>query len=147
VTTSRPSCPNSCANRCSSERLLALRVVAFAAVVPILMRFRLDRVARWTAPSGNAALEPTPQEVSTLTAAIDHLLVRWRPLVRTGCVTRGVTLYTFLRRAGADVSLRFGIGLVNGAIAGHCWIVYQGEPLAERRDPRGLFTETWAFTS
>jgi len=55
-----------------------------------------------------------------------------------------VTLYRFLRRAGADVSLRFGVGMMDGAIAGHCWIVYRGEPLAERRDPRGLFVETWA---
>lgn len=56
---------------------------------------------------------------------------------------RGVTLYRFLRRAGAEVSLRFGVGLIDGAIAGHCWIVYRDAPLAERRDPRVTFTETW----
>jgi hypothetical protein len=32
---------------------------------------------------------------------------------------------------------------MSGEMAGHCWIVYQGEPLAERQDPRPLFTETW----
>jgi hypothetical protein len=122
-------------------------VVLFAAAVPFLMRFSLDRVARWIRPSGGATADPSPEEVSALTRAIDGWLVRWRPLVRSGCVTRGVTLYRFLRRAGADVSLRFGIGVVNGATAGHCWIVYRGEPLAERRDPRALFAETWAITS
>jgi len=111
------------------------------------MRCPLDRVARWITPSGGVVLEPSPQDVSALVGAIDEWLVRSRPLVRSGCVTRGVTLYRFLRRAGANVSLRFGVGVVDGAVAGHCWIVYRGEPLAESRDPRALFTETWAITS
>ncbi len=143
--TSRRSCPSSSANRCWSERLLALRVIAFATAVPLLMRFPLDRVARWVAPSGGAVPPPTVDEVSRLAAAIDAGLARARPLVRSGCLTRGATLCRFLRRAGADVSLRFGIGLVDGAVAAHCWIVYGGEPLAERRDPRPLFTEMWAI--
>ena len=58
-------------------------------------------------------------------------------------LVRGLTLYRFLRRAGAEVSLRFGAGEMNGRFAAHCWIVYRGEPLAEPRDPRPLFTETW----
>jgi hypothetical protein len=118
-------------------------VVAFAALVPYLMRFPLDRVARWIAPSGGAP-PPSPDDVGELVAAIDGWLARARPLVRSGCVVRGLTLYRFLRRAGADVSLRFGVGVMDGQIAGHCWIMYRGEPLAERRDPRGLFVETWA---
>jgi hypothetical protein len=52
-----------------------------------------------------------------------------------------------LRRAGAQVSLRFGVGTVNGTIDGHCWIVYRDEPLRERRDPRAVFSETWAIPS
>ncbi len=133
-------------NRCWSEPLLALRVIAFATAVPLLMRLPLDRVARWIAPSGGAVSPPTTEEISTLVAAIDAWLARARPLVRSGCLTRGATLYRFLRRAGADVSLRFGVGVVDGAVAAHCWIVYRGEPLAERRDPRPLFTEMWAIT-
>jgi len=85
--------------------------------------------------------------VFALVTTIDRLLVRARPYVRSGCVTRGVTLYRFLRHAGADVSLRFGVGRMNGKIAAHCWVVYQGEPLAERRDPRGVFTEMWKMAS
>jgi len=110
------------------------------------MRLPIERVARWIEPSGRPAPEPSPQDVFALVASIDRWLARSRPLVRSGCVTRGVTLYRFLRRAGADVSLRFGIGLMDGAMAAHCWIVYRGEPLAERRDPRNLFTEMWAIT-
>jgi len=129
------------------DRIFALRVVTFAAAVPVLMRLPVDRLARWIEPSGRRALAPSPVDVFALVTAIDDLLVRARPFVRSGCLTRGVTLYRFLRQAGADVSLRFGIGRMNGAIAAHCWIVYQGEPLAERRDPRGVFTEMWTIAS
>ena len=126
---------------------MALRVVAFAAAVPLIMMLPIDRVARWIEPSGGPALQPSQEDVFALVASVDRWLARSRPLVRSGCVTRGVTLYRFLRRAGAHVSLRFGIGLADGAIAAHCWIVYRGEPLAERRDPRVVFTEMWAITS
>jgi hypothetical protein len=78
-----------------------------------------------------------------LTERIAELLIAGRPAVRTGCMVRGLTLYRFLRRAGADVSLRFGVGTIRGDFAAHCWIVYGGEPLAETHDPRSLFTETW----
>ena len=130
-----------------SDRLFALRVVAFAATVPLLMRLPVDRLARWIAPSGSPVSEPSLPDVLALVASIDHWLARARPIVKSGCLTRGVTLYRFLRRAGADVSLRFGIGRIDGAIAAHCWIVYRDEPLAERQDPRGVFTEMWTIAS
>jgi hypothetical protein len=109
------------------------------------MRLPIDRLARWIEPWRRRPAEPAPHEVHALVASIDHLLQRGRPLLKQGCLTRGVTLYRFLRRAGADVSLRFGIGQIDGAVAAHCWIVYRGEPLAERRDPRGVFTEMWTI--
>jgi hypothetical protein len=104
------------------------------------------RVAWWITPSHSAGLAPSRAEVVALVRTIDACLAKSRPFVRHGCITRGVTCYRFLRRAGAPVSLRFGIGRVNGAIEGHCWIVYAGEPLAERRDPRDVFTEMWAIS-
>jgi hypothetical protein len=81
-------------------------------------------------------------------ARVDSLLAAARPLVRSGCLVRGLTLYRVLRCAGAEVSLRFGVGPMDGqenGMAAHCWIVYQGQPLAEPRDPRPLFAETWSI--
>ena len=130
-----------------SDRLFALRVVTFAAAVPLLMRLPIDRLARWIDPSGHRKPAPPPCDVFALVARIDQLLLRGRPYVKSGCVTRGVTLYRFLRHAGADVSLRFGIGKMNDKIAAHCWIVHEGEPLAEREDPRAVFTEMWTLAS
>jgi hypothetical protein len=131
---------------CSSDGLLRLRVITFAAVVPVIMRLPIDRVARWITPSGGAAFEPSSEDVSRLVAKIDGWLLRSRPLVRSGCIVRGVTLFRFLRGAGADVRLRFGIGLFEGSIAAHCWIEHRGEPVAELRDPRAIYSETWAFS-
>ena len=66
---------------------------------------------------------------------------RGRPVVRPGCLTRGVTLYYGLRREGLDVALCFGVGSPEGEMAGHCWLEMDGLPLLEGTDPRIVFTE------
>ena len=127
-----------------AETLFPVRVVLFAALAPLLLRLcRLPRLQAWIEPRGRRPSPPGPAQIAALTQRIDELLIAGRPWVRTGCMVRGLTLYRFLRRAGADVSLRFGVGTIRGDFAAHCWIVYQGEPLAEAHDPRPLFTETW----
>lgn len=128
-----------------SRRLEAARILFFAAAVPLILRLRkLPDLPAWLEPRGHI-LPPSPSsdEVAALVRRIDALIAAGRPFVRSGCMVRGLTLYRFLRRAGAEVSLRFGAGQMNGSFAAHCWIVYLGEPLAEPRDPRPLFTETW----
>jgi hypothetical protein len=60
--------------------------------------------------------------------------------VRRGCLTRGLTRYYFLRRAGMDIALCFGMGRRNGEFMGHCWLVKDNEPFLEAEDPRPLYT-------
>jgi Transglutaminase-like superfamily len=137
-----------------SQRLEDLRVLGFAAAVPLILRLRkLPGLPAWLEPAGGAGVippPPSPSEVDALVRRVDRLIAAGRPFVRYGCLVRGLTLYRFLRRAGAEVSLRFGVGMMggeghraDGEFAAHCWVVYQGEPLAEPRDPRPLFQETW----
>jgi len=126
--------------------MFGVRVVLFAAAVPLVMRFvPLFRLGWWVTPSGGAAVPLSRSDVVALIGRIDRLLMRGHPLVRRGCITRGLTLYRFLRRAGVPVSLRFGMGLIDGRLEGHCWLVCWNEPLGEKHDPRGIFTETWAI--
>jgi hypothetical protein len=50
----------------------------------------------------------------------------------------------FLRRAGLDVELCFGIDPSDDAASdGHCWLSLAGEPFLERVDPRPRFAETY----
>ena len=76
-------------------------------------------------------------------------LIRWgKPLVRPGCITRGITGYYLLRRAGLDVALCFGMGSVSDAnVTGHCWLVLDGEPVLEPVDPRRTYTEVVRLSS
>jgi len=123
------------------ELWLLARVSAFGALVPLLMRLPLPRLARLvTRPVAFPA--PSAAEVERLERLVALAPRLARPLVRTGCLTRGVTLFWFLRRAGLDVELRFGIDPA-GVADGHCWLTLDGEPFLERRDPRPHFTETY----
>ena len=72
---------------------------------------------------------------------VDAIIRRGHPIVRPGCLTRGVTLYYALRRAGDDVALCFGVGSDSGETAGHCWLDKAGQPVLERTDPLSMFTE------
>jgi hypothetical protein len=78
---------------------------------------------------------------------VDRVLEAGRPLLRSGCMVRGLTRYYVLRQAGVDVNLCFGIGVHDGSVAGHCWLESQDEPILERRDPRLFFTEMYRLPS
>jgi Transglutaminase-like superfamily len=123
--------------------MLFLRVGAFAAAVPMLMRLSLPRVASLVtrAPSNPAPSAEEIERLDRLTALAPRVA---RPLVRPGCLTRGVTLFWFLRRAGLDVELRFGLDPAqNGATEGHCWLSLDDEPFLEKVDPRPRFAELY----
>jgi hypothetical protein len=120
---------------------LKLRILAVAAAVPLLMRLPLPRLAAFLEPRRRPAA-PRPHAAATV-AAVEAMLRRRSRLVRPSCLTRGVTRYWFLRRAGLDVILCFGMGTPVGEPAGHCWILRDGEPYLEAVDPRPLFVETY----
>ncbi len=125
------------------ELLLTLRMLLFALAVPALTRLPL---LRW-----QTVLEPrrtpsaTPERAAATLRALDRALWMGRPLLRPGCLTRGLTSYYFLRRAGLPVSLHFGMGMPLGKYEGHCWLMKDGEPFREQRDPRPVFTPLWVI--
>ena len=117
-----------------------LRVAGFAAAVPVLMRLKLPVLHRLLERRIAAAVRvesdsPGPGE---MLRCVESVLAVGRPLVRPGCLTRGLTRYYFLRRAGVDVTLRFGARCRNGELmpaAGHCWLEQGGEPFLESGNP------------
>ena len=117
----------------------------FAAAVPAMMRLPLPRAAALLTRSthrhqrGLSAAEI--ERLDRLVALAPRVA---RPFVRGGCLTRGVTLFWFLRQAGLDVELRFGLDPREAqGTDGHCWLSLDGEPFLEKRDPRPRFAELY----
>lgn len=126
-------------------------VAAVAVAAPLLARLDLPRLQRCLEPSRRPARSPTvdpAQVVEDLGRQVDQV-IRWgKPLVRPGCLTRGIAGYYSLRRVGLDVALCFGISSVRSSfVTGHCWLVLDGEPVLEAVDPRPVFTEVVRLSS
>lgn len=128
------------------ELALFSYLTTFAATVPLLMRLPLPRLAAVvTRPPGRRRVSPAT--VERLVALVELTPRVAGPMVRTGCLTRGVTLFWFLRRSGMDVELRFGLDPTDASqptgVDGHCWVTVDGEPFLEKVDPRSRFTEVF----
>jgi hypothetical protein len=117
-----------------------LRVACFAASVPILMRLKLPVLHRLLERriASAAGSEDDSRGPGEILRCVESALSVGAPLLRPGCLTRGLTLYYFLRRAGVDVTLRFGARRRDGELiaeAGHCWLEKGGEPFLESGNP------------
>ena len=122
-----------------------------AIAAPALARLDLPRLHRCLEPSPRSSRPPAadPDQVIDILGRRVDRVIRWgRPLVRAGCLTRGITGYYILRRAGLDVALCFGMGPVREpGVIGHCWLVFGGEPVLEGADPRAAYTEVVRMSS
>ena len=130
--------------RSVADVFLFFQVLFFAAAVPFLLRLRLSRLEALLEPKN-----PLPAErdrVEQIAKYIEMAMREGRPLVRPGCLTRGVTRYYFFRRDGMDVSLCFGMGRIDGNYVGHCWLVKDGVPFMETRDPRPWYSEMYRLS-
>ena len=124
-----------------AEWWLFLRALCFAATVPALMRLHLPTLGRLLERrfAGRPAAPGTEATSSRVICAVESVLTIGSPLVSSRCLTRGLTLYYFLRRAGLKLSLCFGAGWGQAGFSGHCWLVKDGMPFLERSDPNRSF--------
>jgi Transglutaminase-like superfamily len=116
--------------------------VALVLATPLLARLtplRLRRVLSYAiaAPWPRRA---SPQAARARVERAIGVAARLRPQT---CLTRGISRYVVLRRAGLPVELVFGIGTPSGPYEGHCWLELDGAPYLEATDPRGVFPETF----
>jgi hypothetical protein len=123
---------------------LFFQVLFFAAAVPFLLRLKLSRVETLLEPRIPSSADR--DRLEQITEYVETAIRAGRPLVRPGCLTRGVTRYYFFRRNGLDVSLCFGMGQVQEEFVGHCWLVKDGVPFMEARDPQPLYVEMYRIS-
>ncbi|MDQ3396354.1 MAG: lasso peptide biosynthesis B2 protein [Deinococcota bacterium] len=128
--------------RSPGDALLLVRIFLFAAFVPLLLRLKLPTLLSLLEPKRARPL-PDPAKTAKIVRYVQAVLRFGKPVVRPGCLTRGLTLFYFLRRAGVEVALCFGTGAPEGKFEGHCWLVKEGEPFLEGVDPRPVFTEIY----
>ncbi len=104
--------------------------------LPALVRFYGGRPRR-AVPSPDAA---------RLAQLIRRLLQLNRAMFRPNCVKQSLLLLHFLRRAGRDASIFFGVSKTGeNGLHGHAWVSLEGRPVAEAADPLQRFTVTYAF--
>jgi hypothetical protein len=125
------------------DLLLILRILVYAALVPHRTRTKLTSWERFAGARRTGRPGVGPDAEQKTSEYVDAVLVAFRPVVRPGCLVRGLTLYHFLREAGIDVSLSFGVGKVDGRFTGHCWLVKDGRPFLEPDQSELLYTETF----
>lgn len=128
----------------ASEGRLLCSGAGVALVAPLLAHLSLPRLESVLEPRRfPKALEgcEVQRETDRVAKVVASLIRRGRPLIRSGCLTRGITRYWLLRRSGIDVSLCFGTGTINEEFKAHCWIDHHGLPILESTDPRVRFTE------
>ena len=128
-----------------SKLILYVDVALVALAAPMLARLKLPRLATLLG-RGRAASAPDPARIDDLVASVASVLQFAAALIRPTCITRGLVLYHFLRRAGLDVQLCFGAGYPQGQFEAHCWLVYEEKPFMEPRDPRQWFTELYRMS-
>ena len=127
--------------RSPAEWWLFVCVLGFAAAVPLLMRLRLPTLGRLlehrcAVPVAHRNLD---EASARIIRTVESVLAIGAPLISPRCLTRGLTLYYFLRRAGVELSLCFGAGYGKAGFSGHCWLVKDGEPFLERGNPQSHF--------
>lgn len=105
------------------------QALALGLLIPLLLRLQLPTLVGWL-EGRSAAKEPTsrPERIGQV---VLWALEFGRPLVRSGCLVRGLSLYGLLRRRGHMVSLCFGMAPWRQGFTGHCWLTLQGQPFLE----------------
>ena len=126
-----------------SQIPLLITVTGLAIAVPLLARLSPTRLDSWLDPRGQRPVRR--DRWAAIPHLVDVCIAAFQPIVRPGCLTRGITSYALLRRAGLDVSLVFGMGRTDDRDEGHCWLSRDGVPWLEKVDPHDHFVAMTSF--
>jgi Transglutaminase-like superfamily len=124
-----------------ADALLLSRVLAWAALLPILKRtLPTNRLVALMSPRRRRAETPGYREkVATLT--------QWAyrsPVLRDNCLERSLLAHRYLP-AGGEQRLWFGVRREGTSVPGHVWLTVDGVPIHETHESLEEFTVVVAF--
>lgn len=116
------------------EHILRVHVWLVAGAVPLLVRFcSLETLLRLATPAGSwrpyGGISP-----ERIAAVVRRRLRRPRHMRRRACLRLGLTLFHFLRLAGAPAALHIGAFATDRArkpIGAHCWVSLHGAAVTD----------------
>lgn len=129
------------AARPDAEPSVPVLTVALVLATPLLTRLRPRWLCRILPLLASRAGRVGRRDTRAAIARVERALSIAARVQRQTCLTRGVSRFVVLRRAGLPVELVFGLGSRDGDYAGHCWLELEGAPYLEGEDPRRIFPE------
>lgn len=130
--------------RTAMSRLLYARVYAFLVAARLLQRLPPRRLPLVLEPR-RPRPHPDERRAREAADAVTTLLATRRPFLPTGCLPQGLALFYFLRRAGLDVGLTFGVSTATDPPSAHCWLTRDARPYLEKVDPTEHFVAIWSI--
>ncbi len=130
------------------EFLAVLHVFLMALVITTVLRLRMSkRLLNWLSDRPTGKRAPDEATLKEIVRRTDSVLLLGRPLIRTECLSRTCLLYYQMKRAGADVNVRFGTAADEKGLRFHCWLLVEDEPTYEQFDPRISYRQLYDLHS
>jgi hypothetical protein len=120
------------------------QIAGYVLFAPLLLRLPIRIVDNLLSP-GDAKAGGSSDRIEKILRYTDAVCGRLRRLIPSRCLARGITLFYLLRKAGLPVGLEFGIERHCDGGKGHCWLVLNDEPFAEKVDPRKIFIPMYSI--
>lgn len=127
----------------AADAAMAARMAVVALALPVLHRcLSLPSLMRLLDSRRQARSSVDPERQVRLARGV--LSRRIGPL-QPGCFRQSLILFHGLRRCGHPARIVFGVTENGDVLDGHSWIELDGEPFAEKDDPRGAFKVAYSY--
>jgi len=142
--------------RSGADVWLLLQVFSVITILPLMLRYySITRLLQILTPKRTLPVSSMQEEYTRkLVKYTDYILRRRVWVYRQNCLRRALVLYHFLRSAGIDVQILFGVRRniqhshdgAGNHLDGHAWLVCQGQPFLELNDKVfDIYTVTFRY--
>lgn len=126
------------------DAVLLFRIAALITFLPLLLQLSLPRLLGLLTPAGRKQ-DHQPGQEGKIIRYTNYLLGRNTWMFKATCLKRCLVLYRFLREAGLEVGINFGVVPDLRDLKGHCWLTLDGKTFNETRNPDELYQLTYSY--